>query len=164
MPAWTAVPVRRHGRVVALAWIDAADAEDVLSCRWTLHRGGYAQRGTLRGGVSRVHLMHRDILGLTHGDGKQADHRNRDRLDNRRSNLRVSTNAENAQNRGRASRGSSRHRGVGWDRSKGKWMARAMLDGKFKFIGYFDNEEEAAKAAADWRREHMPYSEEAQAA
>jgi hypothetical protein len=40
-------------------------------------------------------------------------------------------------------------------------MATAMLNGKHRTIGRFDSEIEAAQAAAAFRREHMPYSEEA---
>lgn len=43
------------------------------------------------------------------------------------------------------------------------WMATAMLEGKRKTIGRFDTEDEAGAAASAWRREHMPYSEEAAA-
>lgn len=42
-------------------------------------------------------------------------------------------------------------------------MATAMLEGKRKTIGRFDTEDEAGAAASAWRREHMPYSEEAAA-
>ena len=45
-----------------------------------------------------THYLHREVLGLTPGDGLETDHRNGDRLDNRRSNLRVATRAQNAQN------------------------------------------------------------------
>jgi hypothetical protein len=37
----------------------------------------------------RMVLMSREILGLERGDKREADHENRDRLDNRRSNLRA---------------------------------------------------------------------------
>jgi hypothetical protein len=102
--------------------------------------------------------MHREILGLEHGDPTEVDHRNGDPLDNRRQNLRVVSRAENAQNvpaRG----GTSPFRGVTWDKRKGRWMAQAKLGGRQRFIGYFDDDAEAGRAAAEWRRENMPFSE-----
>lgn len=48
----------------------------------------------------RSEYLHRLILGLTLGDGHYTDHINRDKLDNRRANLRVVTQKENCANRG----------------------------------------------------------------
>jgi hypothetical protein len=36
------------------------------------------------------------------------------------------------------------------------WFARAHTKGKQINIGYFDNPEEAGKAAYEWRMKHMP--------
>lgn len=52
---------------------------------------------------------------------------------------------------------------VTWDKSRGKWMATAMLDGRRTTIGRFDTEDQAAAAVAAWRAEHMPFSAEAAA-
>jgi hypothetical protein len=112
----------------------------------------------VRGGAG--FLMHRELLGLTTGDSRQGDHINRDRLDNRRANLRIVTLAENRQNLA-AQRGStSAYRGVSWDKQAEKWRASAKLDGKAKFLGTFEREEDAGRAAADFRAEHMPCSAE----
>jgi hypothetical protein len=42
----------------------------------------------------------------------------------------------------------STHKGVCFDRDRGKWKAKVFLDGKTKFLGYFLTEKEAAIAAA----------------
>jgi hypothetical protein len=78
--------------------------------------------------------MHRHILKAP--AGSIVDHVNGDGLDNRRSNLRLCTPSQNAQNR-RKYEGSSRYKGV--YPSKGKWSAKIQL-------GTFDTEEEAARA------------------
>jgi hypothetical protein len=91
----------------------------------------------------RIYL-HRAVLGLPPGDLLRVDHINGDTLDNRRANLRVATTAQNAQNQGSRG-GSSRHRGVTWDKSRKKWMATATLDGRRRTIGRFGTEEEAAR-------------------
>jgi len=91
---------------------------------------------------------------------RHVDHINGDKLDNRRANLRIATAFENAQNR-HVARGASSHRGVVWHKGAGKWMAQAHLAGVQHYLGLFDREEDAAKAAAAFRAEHMPFSPDA---
>ena len=43
----------------------------------------------------------------------------------------------------------SKHKGLNWDKSTGKWLARIIVDGKQKYFGRFADEEVAAKALAD---------------
>jgi hypothetical protein len=159
------VPIHVAGVVSVFALVDEDDFPALIRHRWRLDSRGYAVRnvryGPRREGRQRAILMHREILGLRPGDGVKTDHRNRDPLDNRRENLRVCTYAENNQNvpaRG----GSSEYRGVSWNKRARRWTATVRLRGKQHHLGYFDDELEAAGAAADFRREHMPYAEEAQ--
>lgn len=149
------IPVHRRGSIAAHAIVDAEDVAVVGQYRWTLNLNGYAWR-SVDGGRRHIYL-HRAIAGATWGDGTYVDHINRDRMDCRRVNLRIVTPQQSAQNKP-ALRG--RFRGVSFDASRGRWSAHAQLDGKRRFLGRFDTEEEAAAAAAQWRREHMPFSEE----
>ena len=157
---------RRDGSTRAHVLVDGADFEWLSQWRWCLSAQGYAYRllylgGGQRNQKRRALLMHRLLLGLEHGDPHQGDHRNGDRLDCRRRNLRVVTLAQNAQNLTRRRQGSlSRFRGVAWDKEAGRWMARANLNGRAYHLGRFDREKDAAAVAAAWRAEHMPYSAE----
>jgi HNH endonuclease/AP2 domain len=151
--------VARDGSLQGYTLVDAGDIE--LLSRWTWHLSvGYATRCERVEGRLRVFRMHRVLLGLEHGDEREADHINRDKLDNRRANLRVASKSENAQNV-RHGRGVSRHRGVAWHKRAGKWMAQAHLNGEQHYLGLFENEADAARAAAAFRAVHMPYSPEA---
>lgn len=76
--------------------------------------------------------------------GFVTDHKNGNPLDNRRDNLRLATTSENAVNKRSSSPGSSIYRGV-VNRS-GKWRALITVDSKQIWLGFFDDEVEAAKA------------------
>lgn len=87
--------------------------------------------------------MHRLLIDAP--DGYMVDHRNRDSLDNRRENLRLCTNAQNQANspsRG----GTSRFKGVTWNARKRRWLVAFRANGQYRFVGYFRDEEEAARA------------------
>ena len=73
--------------------------------------------------------------------------------------LRPVTNAQNNQNLLGARRDStSGVRGVDWHRPRGKWRARAKLDGKDHHLGYFATAAEAEVVVIEWRQINMPYS------
>ncbi len=147
----------RSGEVVASTLVDDDDRHLVDGVAWRLHRNtGYVRRSVGAHGTS---LLHREICGLTHGDGLMVDHVNGDRLDNRRSNLRVCTNAENQQNRHSVC-GRSRHRGVSWHSRDRLWVAHATFNGRTVTVGRFADEDQAGAAAAAYRAKHMPFSAE----
>lgn len=152
---------RRDGAIVAYALVDEQDAR-LAESSWFLHGNGYAARNAPHpagDGRRMLVLLHREVLGLTLGDGIEGDHENGDRLDCRRSNLRQATHALNGQNIVRAG-GTSRFRGVAWSKPRGRWRAQAQLNGRRVHLGYFADELDAAAAVADWRGEHMPFANE----
>lgn len=143
------IPLRNHsGEIIAWAVISEFDLEMVSRHRWCLHGRGYAITQI----DGRKVLLHRFLLGLQHGDQRQGDHINGDRLDNRRENLRIVTRGQNSQNVRRG--GSSRYRGVHWSTRDGGWVAQAKRsNGSSEFLGRFSSEEEAGRVAADRRAE-----------
>jgi hypothetical protein len=99
--------------------------------------------------------MHREILGLNHGDRSLVDHRNGNTLDNRRCNLRLATRAQNVFNTAkRKAKATSKYKGVTWSKQAssngtkydGKWRAQIRHNSKLIHIGMFTNELEAARA------------------
>lgn len=88
-------------------------------------------------------LMHRLILGLNSEDKRLVDHKDRNGLNNQRSNLRIATRSQNGFNYP-PTEGS--YKGVSWDAAREKWKAQIMIDRKQINIGRFDDPIEAAKA------------------
>jgi hypothetical protein len=148
--------------VHAYALVDDADFDWLSRWTWRLSTG-YAVRVESVAGKPRSILMHRAILGLEYGDPRQGEHENRDKLDCRRSNLRIAerADADNQQNRGLNTNNKSGYRGVYWYKRARKWKAQVQLDGKMHHLGYFTTAELADAACKAFRAEHMPFSEEA---
>lgn len=137
------------GEIRGWTTVDDGDYEWLSRWKWSLI-DGYARRGS-RTAEGKPHLvsMHRVLLDLEPGDSRQTDHINRDRLDNRRSNLRIVTQRENKHNMP-VRKGSSRYRGV--RRSRDAWQAYVMVDGKFHHLGVFSSEDYAGGVAFMARR------------
>lgn len=85
---------------------------------------------------------------LLHEEGKEVDHINRNKLDNRRENLRLVTRQENCWNKSKQKNNKSGYTGVCFDKkasSKNPWKAYAKHDGKNYNLGFYSTEEEAAR-------------------
>jgi hypothetical protein len=74
------------------------------------------------------------------------DHIDHNGLNNVRGNLRLCTFAQNARNIQPTKGTSSRYKGVCWKKKEKKWVANVQPNNKRYFLGYFDNEIDAAKA------------------
>ena len=109
-----------------VAIVDAQDAERVLCHKWYAQRNytsshdlWYAVTSIQKGGGTQILLsLHRFILQLPPRI-PQVDHRDCDGLNNRRSNLRLASNSQNAQNSRISSYNTSRYKGVDWDKKQG---------------------------------------------
>lgn len=123
--------------------VDDADYESLTKQKWYNFRG-YALRWQGR----RIFYMHRVIMDVAWDNDLVVDHINGDKLDNRRSNLRMATRSQNAQNRPASyhPNKTSKYKGVGWITHMGKWRTRIQIEGKRQTIGFYENEDDAALA------------------
>lgn len=106
--------------------------------------------GHLNWGISKGYPKHHSLgdlhrLLLKVEPPLEVDHKNRDKLDNRLSNLRPATSAQQKLNIGKY-KGSNKYKGVRWVKEKRKWLAGVKYEGKFYHIGYFTDEIEAVIA------------------
>lgn len=111
--------------------------------RWRILEGGYVVRSRRRadGPGSTLIYMHCIISGVD-GDGI-GDHKDRDKFNNRRDNLRFANDSQNCTNRGLASNNTSGYKGVGLRGNR--WSATIFLNGKNVHLGFYATKEEAAK-------------------
>jgi hypothetical protein len=98
--------------------------------------------------------IHREVMELEVFDERVVDHINHNRLDNRKSNLRVGTvkmnNANVKSRRGPYSKGAYRL-------PKGNWKAQVNYSGKDVHLGVFTTQRAAWWAAEQWRRENIKH-------
>ncbi|WP_261540538.1 HNH endonuclease [Burkholderia multivorans] len=136
-----------------VALVDDEDYEKFSTVSWNASAYGYAVRmirhPQLAGKWTSISL-HRQIMGLSFGDGRQVDHINGNKLDNRKENLRICTNTQNAWNRGAQCNNRSGFKGVSWFKRDRKWVARIRVAGKYKHLGYYFTLEEAHEVYALW--------------
>jgi hypothetical protein len=160
------IPVRGH-HPEAIMMIDECDLERVGRHTWRLEvkrdgRKREVKASRRDGKVQRVLLPHRYLLGLAGSSTPYVDHIDGNVLDNRRANLRLATPGQNMQNRVRlTTQNTSGYRGVQWHRQRGRWRARARLDGQEVHLGLFDDVHEAGAVVAAWRAANMPFSADA---
>ena len=134
-----------RGRAVL---IDDEDLGLVEGYSWNVaqrDRTAYARayvRGSFGATGRRVMVsMHKLITGWP-----LTDHINGDGLDNQRANLRPATSRQNSANmRGRVG-ATSQYKGVCWVPYPGRWQASLKVAGHQTHLGWFDTEEEAARA------------------
>lgn len=132
------------------ALVDNEDYEPLSKYSWYIVKSFnniYACRHTIKSDivVKRCHvLMHRQILKVT---GKyNVDHINHNSLDNRKSNLRVCTHAQNSRNSRKNINNTSGYKGVYWSTVGNSWMAYIKYNYKLFNLGYFKDKKEAARS------------------
>lgn len=126
------------------AIIDAEDAPKVANICWAVTKTKQLTNYAV-GGDLEATKMHRLILGLKKNSETIPDHINGDGLDNRKSNLRIVTIHQNAQNR-RKRFGASKYKGVSINKKINRWTSTIWHKDKSYYLGSFPKEEEAARA------------------
>jgi len=127
--------------------VDRKALKGVDLCNLRITDEGYAQVGKK--------YLHRIITNAP--ANMQVDHKNKNKLDNRRINLRVCSNSENQMNRGKTKSNTTGYKGVGRKKRGKKFRARISAYKKTYHLGYF---EKADKAGAAYRKAAKQYHKE----
>lgn len=118
--------------------IDYDDFEKCKTISWCVDNKGYANGGNQKIGIVR---LHRFILNAP--KNTIIDHINRNKLDNRKSNLRFVTNQQNLFNSGLSKNNTSGVKGVHFNKTCKKWCCQITVNRKIIYSKLFDNFESA---------------------
>jgi hypothetical protein len=122
------------------AYVDAADYDWLNQWNWHTASGGYAARIE----KGKIIYMHRQIMPPP--PGKVVDHKDGNKANNCRCNLRICTPQQNRCNAPRKARGRCQFRGVCHNNRRGTIWAQIKCGAKFYWLGRFPTEAEAARA------------------
>lgn len=117
--------------------VDNEDYFKLSQFKW-YYDHGYARRDE----KGKKIYMHRVITKAP--KGKSCDHKNHDKLDNRKENLRICTQSQNLGNQNLNAKNTSGYKGVSWNKHLKYWTSSVKLNQKTK-VKYFKDKIEAAK-------------------
>ena len=127
------------------AIIDNEDFKKVNQYKWTVKIGYSGIKYAFRTDKNNKTIyLHRFILDVP----KKViiDHINRNGLDNRKTNLRLSNYQQNAFNSKIPSNNTSGIKGVYWDKARNKWHSQIMVNQKMIYLGRFNDLKEAVRS------------------
>lgn len=128
----------RNKNITSWFTIDLEDWEKVKDYKWG-HKQGYILNSYF-GALSRF------LLNLAKGDCHVVDHIDGNPFNNKKSNLRIITYAENNHNKRKREKSTSKFLGVGYCKRDKIWFAGITFKSKYIRVGTFNNEENAAWA------------------
>jgi hypothetical protein len=118
---------------------------------WTQHTKGFACRSMKMEGKWKTVFLHRLVMNVP--QGKEVDHINGDRLDNKKSNLRICSREDNAKNR--MKRYDSQQPFKGIRLRKGRWEVNLQCDKKAYYLGRYNTAIEAAKVYDKYAKKYF---------
>ena len=128
----------KEGTLSAKAIIDVNKYKKVINRKWCLTKSGYVR--------SRNNVFLHRVINGNPPDGQETDHINRNKLDNRKINLRFCSHLENKLNQEIRQNNTSGFKGVSWHKRTRKWRSEIRFNGKRHYLGLFTSKIEAAKA------------------
>ena len=138
---------KKYGHLKTL--VDDEDYErmqkDFNNMKWCVsknHKGLYAQKRVNK----KILYLHKYIMNNTDGI---IDHINHNTLDNRKNNLRITTNANNLRNGTIRTNNTTGVNGVYYDKSRNKYVSKIKVNYKSIYLGRYDTLEEAKKHRKD---------------
>lgn len=127
------------------ALVDDEDFDELNKFKWYVTFYGYAARNIpYQSGKRGLIWMHRVILSAQ--DEQEVDHANRNKIDNRRTNLRFATRSQQNYNTKLRKDNTSGFKGVFWRKRTCKWGAKIFLNGNPVWLGSYNDKVAAHNA------------------
>ena len=140
----------KKGKIIMEVMIDKEDILKISQYKWHKQADNYVATILQN---QYVLLLHRFIMDANKDEW--IDHKDRNRLDCRKNNLRKCTGQENCCNRGMQSNNTSGTSGVSWNKNKNKWRAYITLNHKRIELGYYNNINEAITTRLKAEKQHF---------
>jgi hypothetical protein len=128
-----------------VALVDEDDYEWLSQWCWYYSRG-YAVRSRYFPETQKCNTVRMHRLILSAPKGVEVDHINTNTWDNRRANLRLVDRVKNVWNQSPTRGGTSKYKGVYWNKDRKKWHVQMVCLGERIHVGFFKDEIEAALA------------------
>lgn len=137
---------------------DRDDYEKFGKLHYWQNNGGYAETQIktidCKSGRRKPFMYHRMIFSEI-PVGLEVDHINRNKLDNRKINLRLVTHLENMQNIGKFKHNTTGFPNISMDRSKNKFSVNIRRNGIKYFLGRFNTIEEARDVLEKFKTQNL---------
>jgi hypothetical protein len=149
---WNPIEIDEHTYGIPLtqnqmALIDKEDLDKVKSISW---RAQFHKKRGVFYAVGSHGLMHRFLINPP--KGMDTDHKDRNTLNNRKSNLRICTRTQNNMNRPMQKNNGTGYKGIAKNQC-GNFFARIVVNKKAKYLGTYKAPEKASQAYIDAAKE-----------
>ena len=121
--------------------VDNNKLEELKKYRWFINDKGYAICNITANGKQKKIKLHRFIINAP--DHSIVDHKDKNKLNNQLSNLRIVSSVESNQNNVKRKDNTSGVTGVLWERKKKMWRAIIYINSKRKHILFTKDKERA---------------------
>lgn len=128
--------------------IDGEDFSRIFPYKWYFHNDGYIVG--YRHGFHNNKLVRLHRLLLDAKNGEFVDHADNNKLNNKRSNLRICTKSQNQFNRGPYKTNTTGHKGIQFSKrerdKKRPWKVKFNVNYREYYVGCFETKEQAISA------------------
>ncbi len=143
----------KSGEIHAQFVVDKEDFDFATGYTWDVLKNGYVHTRSRGGRFNSKNIyLHRALVEA--GKGEVVDHVNRDKMDNRRANLRKCTASQNQHNRDKYKNNTSGHNGISILPS-GSWKVDLQVAGK-QYRKAFKTFQEAIDQYNAWKKQLNP--------
>ena len=129
-------------------YFDKEDFDKISKYTWRLSHNGYMQTTITKRPMKKIIEMHSYIMNNDYKSGFVVDHINRNKCDNRKTNLRIVNRNMNGFNISKQINNTSGKTGVSFNKKNNNYMAYICCKNKRIYLGSFYNYDDAVKARA----------------